>query len=51
LAIGFGAGLGVFTVAFVGTLGDGRLNWPLATAVVGCLAEVALTWRQYGVQP
>ncbi|WP_432947354.1 hypothetical protein ACQPXM_10710 [Kribbella sp. CA-253562] len=50
LAIGFGAGLGVFTVAFVGTLDDGPLNWPLATAVVGCGAGVALTWRQYGAK-
>jgi hypothetical protein len=41
LAIGFGAGLGVFTVAFVGSP-----NWPLATAVAGCLAGVALIWRE-----
>ncbi|GAB3839441.1 hypothetical protein [Kribbella italica] len=48
LAIGFGAGLGVFTVAFVGTLNEGPASWPLATAVLGCLAGLALSWRQYG---
>jgi hypothetical protein len=49
LAIGFGAGLGVFTVAFVGALDEGGTNWPLATAVLGCVVGLALSWRQYGV--
>ncbi len=48
LAIGFGAGLGVFTVAFVGALDEGAINWPLATAVLGCVAGLALSWRRYG---
>ncbi|WP_433020876.1 hypothetical protein [Kribbella sp. CA-294648] len=47
LAVGFGAGLGVFTVAFVSALDDGRLNWPLAAAVAGCLTGVGLIWRQH----
>ncbi|MGC4943575.1 hypothetical protein [Kribbella sp. DT2] len=48
LAIGFGAGLGVFTVAFVGVLDEGAMSWPLATAVLGCVAGLGLSWRQYG---
>ncbi|WP_433159407.1 hypothetical protein [Kribbella sp. CA-247076] len=46
LGVAFGVGLGVFTVALAAALTDGAMNWPLATAVVGCLAGVGLAWRQ-----
>ena len=46
LAIGFGVGLGVFTVAFAASVDDGATSWPLASAVLGCLAGVALSLRE-----
>jgi hypothetical protein len=50
LAIAFGAGLGVFTVAFAAELSDGAMNWPLGIAVIACVAGIALSWRQYAGQ-
>lgn len=46
LAIGFGVGLGVFTVAFAASVDDGAMSWPLAAAVAGCLAGVGVALRQ-----
>jgi len=46
LAVGFGVGLGVFTVAFAASIDDGATSWPLATAVLGCLAGIALSLRE-----
>jgi hypothetical protein len=42
LAIGFGVGLGVFTVAFAASVDDGAISWALLSAVLGCLAGIAL---------
>jgi hypothetical protein len=42
LAIAFGVGLGVFTVAFAASVDDGATSWPLASAVVGCVLGIAL---------
>jgi len=46
LAVGFGAGLGVFVAAFAAAADDGVVNWSLATAVVGCLAGILLSCRR-----
>jgi hypothetical protein len=46
LAIGFGVGLGVFTVAFAASVDDGAVSWPLASAVLGCLVGVTLSLRE-----
>jgi len=50
LAIGFGVGLGVFTVAFAASVDDGAISWPLFSAVLGCLAGIALAVK-VGVAP
>ena len=49
LAVGFGAGLGVFTVALTAAADDGAVNWALATAVAGCLAGIVLSCRRISV--
>jgi hypothetical protein len=46
LAVGFGAGLGVFAVAFAAAADEGAVNWSLATAVAGCLAGIVLSCRR-----
>ena len=46
LAIGFGVGLGVFTVAFAASVDDRAISWPLASAVVGCLAGIVVALRE-----
>ncbi len=45
-AIAFGVGLGVFTVAFAASVDNGAINWPLASAVVGCLLGIILALRE-----
>lgn len=46
LAIAFGVGLGVFTVAFAASVDSGAANWAVASAVVACLLGIALAVRE-----
>ncbi|WP_344114639.1 hypothetical protein [Kribbella alba] len=50
LAIAFGVGLGVFTVAFAASVDDGAVSWPLLSAVLGCLVGIALALK-VGIAP
>ncbi|MEV0285466.1 hypothetical protein AB0H36_15250 [Kribbella sp. NPDC050820] len=47
LAIAFGVGLGVFTVAFAASVDDGATSWALASAVIGCLLRIAVVLRSH----
>jgi hypothetical protein len=46
LAVAFGVGLGVFTVACAASVDDGATSWALAAAVVGCLLGITLALRE-----